>query len=162
MCLSIPKQFNHSINIDNMKKFMMAAVMALCVASFARGQENALGLRFTGGTEVSYQRTLSEFNRLEFDLGWAWNTSALSGFYQWDYHITNGLKWYIGPGASLGFYSKNSVSGTSIGVGGIIGLEYNFDIPIQVSLDWRPIINFGTYDSQFGSTNVGLGIRYRF
>lgn len=145
-----------------MKKMIMIAAMTLCVAGLSFGQKNTLGLRFTGGTEVSYQHELTDFNRLEFDLGWTWNTSALSGFYQWDYHLTNGLKWYIGPGASLGLYSKDNHSGTDLGVGGIVGLEYNFDIPIQVSLDWRPIINFGTYDSQFGSTNVGISIRYRF
>jgi hypothetical protein len=145
-----------------MKKIISIFMISLCTIPFAFGQNNALGLRFTGGTEVSYQRELSSYNRLEFDLGWTWNTSALSGFYQWDYHITNGLKWYIGPGASLGIYSKDNHSGADIGVGGIVGMEYNFDIPLQVSLDWRPIINFGTYDSQFGSTNVGLSVRYRF
>jgi opacity protein-like surface antigen len=145
-----------------MKKIAIIMVAVFAVAAFAKAQDNALGIRLTGGAEVSYQRMLSQTNRLEFNLGWGWNTSALSGFYQWVNPITNGLKWYIGPGASLGFYSHNGESGSSIGVGGTIGLEYNFDFPLQLSLDWRPIINFGTYDSQFGSNNVGLGIRYRF
>lgn len=145
-----------------MKKIVVIAMVALLSVPFTFGQKNALGLRFTGGTEISYQRELSSYNRLEFDLGWTWNTSAFSGFYEWDYHITNGLKWYVGPGASLGIYSKNGRNGAAVGLGGIIGMEYNFDIPLQVSLDWRPVINFGTYDNQFGSTNVGLSVRYRF
>jgi opacity protein-like surface antigen len=147
-----------------MKKIAIIVLVTFATVSLANAQkeENALGVRLTGGAEVSYQRYVSDGNRLEFDLGWGWNTAALSGFYQWVNPITEGLKWYIGPGVSLGSYSNNGNSGVNLGVGGTIGLEYNFDFPLQLSLDWRPLIYFGTYDNQFGASNVGLGIRYRF
>jgi hypothetical protein len=146
-----------------MKKTIAIFLITFCGFFSAIAQENTLGIRLTSGAEISYQRLLNEKNRLELNFGWGWNTTALTGFYQWVNPLTEGLKWYIGPGASLGFYNNNGKNGTNIGIGGTIGIEYNFDIPLQLSLDWRPMLNFGgSYDSNYGSTNIGLGIRYRF
>jgi hypothetical protein len=145
-----------------MKKIFIVLLVSLCAVNMVKAQDNALGLRLTNGAEISYQRNLSDVNRLEFNLGWGWNTTSITGFYQWVNPITEGLKWYVGPGAGIGFYSNNGFNSTNIGIGGTIGIEYNFDIPLQVSLDWRPMLNFGTHDSGYGSTNIGLGIRYRF
>ena len=47
---------------------------------------------------------------------------------------------------------------------GDIGIEYNFDIPLQLSLDFRPEIysNSGRFrDDNFGP-DIALGVRYRF
>jgi opacity protein-like surface antigen len=142
-----------------MKKTIAIFLVAFCGYFTAMAQDNALGVRLTGGAEVSYQRTLNDVNRLEFNLGWGWNTTTLTGYYHWLFPITDGLKWYVGPGAGLGIFQ----SSTNLGVGGTIGIEYNFDIPLQLSLDWRPMFNFGSsHDNNYSSSNVGLGIRYRF
>ena len=142
-----------------MKKTVINFLVSFCAVTFANAQDNALGVRLTSGAEVSYQRSLSDANRLEFNLGWGWNTTSLTGFYQWVNPITEGFKWYIGPGAGIGLFNSNTV----IGVGGTIGIEYNFAIPLQLSLDWRPLFSFGnSHDSNYGSANVGLGIRYKF
>ncbi|HQA74375.1 MAG TPA: hypothetical protein PLM64_06975, partial [Flavobacterium sp.] len=79
--------------------------------------------------------------------------------------------WYAGVGAGVGSWSYNksgqSASGTFILAAGDIGIEYNFDIPLQLSLDLRPefyLNNNG--NNQFRENNFGpdfgLGIRYRF
>jgi len=142
-----------------MKKTIAIFLVSFCVGAFANAQENALGVRLTNGAEVSYQRSLNDANRLEFNLGWSWNTTALTGYYQWVNPITEGFKWFIGPGAGLGFFNSNAV----IGVGGTLGIEYNFEVPLQLSLDWHPMLNFGNaHDGNYSSANVGLSIRYKF
>lgn len=60
-----------------MKKFILSTILLIGLSFCAKAQEiseNALGLRFGNnngfGVEVSYQRALSNNNRVELDLGW--------------------------------------------------------------------------------------------
>ena len=50
---------------------------------------------------------------------------------------------------------------TFIFAAGDIGIEYNFDIPLQLSLDFRPELGFGNYSDDL-DFDIALGIRYRF
>lgn len=159
-----------------MKKvsFILIAIFAL---SFGAKAQNALGLRLGAGSasnvEISYQMQRSNANRLEFDLGWnnfvdkdndSWTNISLSGTYQWVFPIISNLNWYVGPGAMLSFYdisrSGNDSDHFGIGVGGQIGIEYTFDIPLTLSLDMRPMWNFIGYTKNWGG--IALGVRYRF
>ena len=151
--------------------------MVLGLYLFADAQINphAIGFRFWGdgninGAEISYQHGLSDANRLEFDLGLRgykhYNNTILSGVYQWVWNISDGLNWYAGPGAAIGFYNWDnnleSSSGLNLGIGGQIGIEYDFNelgAPIQVSLDVRPMLDLAGYTSGFG-WGAALGIRY--
>ena len=46
-----------------------------------------------------------------------------------------GLTWFYGGGAYLGFQDKNAYVGPT----GIVGLDYKFKaVPINLSLDWKP------------------------
>lgn len=56
-----------------------------------------------------------------------------------------------------------------LGVAGRIGVEYNFWFPMNISLDWRPLIGPGFYNNQVGFNGLGLfqggialSIRYLF
>lgn len=148
------------------------------------------------GGEASYQRYLSKSNRLELDLGFRGhnnyyryngngyysgkiNHSAakLVGLYQWVWNIDKGFKWYAGPGAGVGiwnsdkYYYGNDVyvegdSGAFLVLAGDIGIEYNFDFPLQLSFDFRPEIYVSDdydkiRDGNFGP-DFGLSARYRF
>ena len=78
---------------------------------------------------------------------------------QWIWPIQGNLGWYAGLGACLGHQSNNSGSNELIlDAVGNVGLEYQLDVPIQISLDIRP--SFGL--SNFGGSSLGLGIRYTF
>jgi len=138
----------------------------------AQVNPHALGLRLGGdgnvnGAEISYQQALGGKNRLELDLGFGGNKNQsrvyLAGIYQWNWNIKGGLNWYAGPGATLGFYSyDNFENHVNVGVGGQVGLEYDFNsmkAPILLSLDTRPMWNFIGYGSGLG-WGVALGIRY--
>lgn len=162
-----------------MKNVFLSAFMLLGLAFAGQAQDiskNALGLRLGDndgfGGEISYQRGLSTKNRLEFDLGWRNSNHVdavkLAGLYQWVWDIDNGFNWYAGVGGGIGSwsYDRNGYKddGTFLFAAGDIGIEYNFDVPIQLSLDFRPELYFNSddfRDDNFGP-DIALGIRYRF
>jgi hypothetical protein len=162
-----------------MKKIFLTATILFGIVCSTQAQnisKNALGLRLGDndgfGGEVSYQRKLSGNNRLELDLGWRNSNDVdalkLTGLYQWVWNIEKGFNWYAGVGGGLGSwnYDKNNSSdnGTFIFVAGDLGIEYDFDFPLQLSLDFRPEIYFNSddfRDDNFGP-DIALGIRYRF
>ena len=132
---------------------------------------NAVGLRIGDsdglGTEISYQRHLNENNRLEFDLGWRSSNNVdafkLVGLYQWVMPLGDSFNWYVGAGGGIGtFDAGNNVDGTFALVAGDIGIEYIFDIPLQLSLDFRPELGFNDDFSDDVDFDIALGIRYRF
>lgn len=162
-----------------MKKLILSAVMLLGLALSTQAQDiskNALGLRLGDsdgfGGEISYQRELSSDNRLELDLGWRNSNNVdafkLTGLYQWVWNIDGGFNWYAGVGGGLGSWNHDykgySDSGTFVFAAGDIGIEYLFDIPLQLSLDLRPEFYFNSdkYRSDNLGSDIALGIRYRF
>ena len=152
-------------------------IVSLIILSFtvnAQVEPHAIGARFGGsnyggGLEVSYQHGLGDANRLEFDLGWSGHRGVshmrFSGIYQWVWALDGGLNWYAGPGAQFILASSNGNSASAFGIGGDIGIEYNFnenDVPLILSLDTRPMFHFGDrYFDDFG-WGIGLGVRYTF
>ena len=156
-----------------MKKILVIVIVSLI--SFALNAQinpHAIGLRLGGdgdvnGAEISYQQALGSVNRLELDLGFGSGVGHsrmfLAGIYQWDWNLTKGLNWYVGPGTALGFYSYDGEKDyLNIGVGGQIGLEYDFNTagaPILLSIDARPLFDLLGDHSGFG-WGAALGIRY--
>lgn len=162
-------------------KFLKTLTLIACIASFSTefGQEiseHAIGLRMGDsdgfGAEISYQKSLSRYNRLEVDLGWRDNRNfsafKLSGIYQWVLPLDGNFNWYYGVGGGLGNvdfdYLTNDDDGLFIFGAGDIGVEYNFDIPLLISLDFRPEIGLVGYDgfSDNFDFDIALGIRYQF
>lgn len=165
-----------------MKKVLLTAIILLSLVFSAQSQnisKNALGLRLGDndgfGGEISYQRGLSKNNRLELDLGFRNSNDVdafkLSGIYQWVWNIDGGFNWYAGVGGGLGSWNYDyringnqyKDNGTFIFVAGDLGVEYNFDVPIQLALDIRPELYFNDNyrDDNFGP-DLALSIRYRF
>lgn len=147
--------------------------------------ENAIGLRLGDsdgfGAEISYQRRIQRTNRLEIDLGWRdsrqYDAFKLVGVYQWVLPIDGGFNWYFGPGVGLGSVNFSPVpynydnkeyydpdGGLFILAAGDIGIEYNLNIPLLISLDFRPEIGLVGYQDFSDNFNfdIALGIRYQF
>jgi len=155
-------------------KRLILSIVAITITAFSVNAQdiskNALGLRLGDndglGAEISYQRHLNDNNRLEFDLGWRdsndFDVVKIVGLYQWVMPIDNNFNWYVGAGAGFGSYDANEVDGTFALLAGDIGIEYNFDIPLQLSLDFRPEIGFDDDYSDDVDFDIALGIRYRF
>ena len=77
-------------------------------------------------------------------------------------NIDNGFNWYVGAGAGVGAYDAGDYDGTFGLVAGDIGIEYNFDIPLLISLDFRPEIGFNNDFNDDLDLDFGLGLRYQF
>ena len=163
-----------------MNKIISSMLMLIGLAFSTQAQDiskNALGLRLGDndgfGGEISYQRGLSNNNRLEFDLGWRNSNNVdalkLAGLYQWIWEIDNGFNWYAGVGAGFGSWNYNyndtKNNGSFLFAAGDIGIEYTFkEVPIQLSIDLRPELYFNSNDyreDNFGP-DLALGIRYKF
>ncbi len=169
-----------------MKKIILSAIMLIGLAFTAQAQDiskNALGLRFGSnngfGAELSYQRALGSNNRLELDLGLRNRSNynndfydddaiKLTALYQWVWNIDGGFNWYAGLGGGVGSYGRTYKDDrvydneTFVFAAGNIGIEYNFDIPLLISLDFRPEFGgSGYYDDNYGS-DVALALRYQF
>lgn len=155
-----------------MKKVLFVFVFVLTGILSANAQsisKNALGLRLGDddgfGGEINYQRAIGDNNRLEFGLGLRDNDNfegfKLTGLYQWVWNIDGGFNWYAGAGGGLANYDYGMDSETFLFAAGNIGIEYNFDIPLLLSLDFRPEFGFGDFDDDFG-LDIALGIRYQF
>lgn len=157
--------------------FVVIAVMTFSLSSQAQSfSKNAIGLRLGDndgfGTEVSYQRGLSENNRLELDLGWRSNKNfdafRLTGLYQWVWLLDGNFNWYAGVGGGVAqvdfdndFPGYVDDSETYFYAAGDIGIEYNFEIPLMLSLDFRPEFGFGDFNDDL-DLDIALGIRYQF
>jgi hypothetical protein len=173
--------FTDVLNSLYMKAGKIIALIFLFASSALTAQEisdHALGLRLGDsdgfGAEISYQKSLGRYNRLEANMGWRdsrdFDAFKLSGLYEWVHKLDGNFNWYYGAGGGLGnvdfdpdFVSEDD-GGLFVFAAGNVGIEYNFDIPLLLSLDFRPELGLIGYD---GFTNnfdfdIALGIRYQF
>lgn len=168
-------------------KITTALTLVLFLASLSVGAQeisnHALGLRLGDsdgfGAEISYQKSIARYNRAEFNLGWRdsrnFDAFKLTGLYQWVHNIDKGFNWYYGVGGGLGSVDFDRRfdeddepftpdGGLFVFVAGDIGVEYNFDFPLLLSLDFRPEIGILGYDdfSDNFDFDIALGVRYQF
>lgn len=162
-----------------MKKNLFLTALFVIFATVAlNASPRAIGGRIGYGLEVSYQHGLNSGNMVSIDAGIA----ALRGIevaatHDWIFNISAWDKkgtwnWYAGVGAGLGMYDlfhKDRSNVFYLGAAGRIGAEYNFWFPLQLSLDWRPIIGVKSVDKSWGFNADGLyqgglclGVRYLF
>lgn len=162
-----------------MKKVLVFAAIVFGFALQAQAQEiskNAIGLRLGDndgfGTEINYQRGLGDNNRLEIGAqlngGNGVTVFKGTGLYQWVWNIDGGFNWYAGAGGGLASVSfdDDDFPGDQDGelfvfAAGTVGVEYNFDFPLLLSLDVRPEFGFGDFRDDLGF-DFALGIRYQF
>lgn len=153
------------------KIFLLTACVVCAIFSDAQSKSSgnssyrtALGVKVWDGGGISLKHFLNGNNALE-GIGYFWNQGMrITGLYEihGDFADATGLKWYIGPGAHIGFYNSKNGDGSFIGVDGVLGLDYKFSgAPINISLDWQPSFEFGT-GRGFVDSWGGLGIRYTF
>jgi hypothetical protein len=158
--------------------FIIVTLLFLCTYTIQSQEisKHTVGLRLSEGdsfwAEASYQNALSKKTRIELGLGLqgrrSYNALKLIGIYQWVFNIDGGLNWYVGPGIGGGLVDYNSTivrddGLTTFGfVTGDIGIEYNFDFPLLISLDFRPEIYFDNYTNDDIIFNFGLSARYKF
>ncbi|MBK7225013.1 MAG: hypothetical protein WAS56_01245 [Saprospiraceae bacterium] len=148
----------------------------------AQDYTTAVGLRAAWGYGLSAKHFISDNAAIELIgryrsyssstiLGkFSYNYLSITGLYQMHKEIdaVDGLAWYWGGGASLGFYggdfkdiNVDDKGSTNIGICGNLGLDYKFaNIPLNISADWIPTFLLSGYGNGFSSESGGLAIRY--
>lgn len=139
----------------------------------SNAQDNLIGIRGGWYSGITFQHYLSESKAVEGLLQFARGGINITGLYELHEPISgaDGFGFYYGAGAHLGIYQENrynlfgdrySGSGAVIGIDGIAGVEYIFDqIPLQLSLDYKPALNIGGGDIWLFH-DTALGIRIYF
>lgn len=158
---------------------LFSILLFLGVIASIQAQEiatNAIGIRVGDndgfGTEVNYQRAIGDNNRVELGLGWRsatnFNAVRFTGLYQWVWNLTGDFNWYVGAGVAAGAFDfddqfdNRGLNEFFLNAVGDIGIEYNFDFPLLLSLDFRPEIGAINDIDDGLEFDIALGIRYQF
>lgn len=132
----------------------------------AQSYDSAIGLRLGNPNALSYKKYIGRELALEGIVGRGSYSNvidvnvglALQQHFSLD-AVMSDLEWYLGIGGTANF--SETYNGTAgINTQGYIGLQYNLNIPISITLDWIPSLLF--INSQ-RLLNVGYGnlaIRY--
>ena len=169
-----------------MRRLVLLFIATFASVFMASGQPKSLGLRVGMDCQVSYEHSIDAYRHgsgvmpsgdflevdlgVEFIYGYAVVLNAAAGYNfmiaqpEW----TQKGQWgfYAGPAVKMGYLWV----GGYLAVGAQVGLEYNFDFPLQVSLDIRPAVGValeGGSCSIYGAEAIlgsipCLSLRYRF
>ena len=159
-----------------MKKLLLLCLTAgiiLLAQTESKAQQtykNAIGGRLGTANGITYKTFISGDRALGFILNFRSNnnysTFRFTGLYEIHDNINNapGLRWYYGPGATVGSrkFKPSDDSDLLVSIDGVLGLDYKFDgAPINLALDWKPAIEV-TPNTQFDAEGFGLSIRFTF
>jgi len=155
-----------------MKKIGITILVAFLTFAYGHAQDYNTGIGLRGGfaNGITIKHFVSEKAAFEGIIASRWRGLELTALYEIHGRAfdTNRLNWYAGFGGHVGFwdgrYTKwgEDRSYTVVGLDGIIGLEYNFlEIPFNLSIDWKPSINFYGYSGFWGDGGA-FSIRYIF
>jgi hypothetical protein len=156
-----------------MKKKLATLLFALslCTIGFSQDYSTGIGARLGYSNGLTVKHFISGTSALEGILSSRWRGFEVTGLYELNYNAFNTprLNWYIGFGGHVGFWNGDHAywgnrgeSYTVVGIDGIIGLEYNFiEVPIGLSIDWKPEFNFIGYSGFWGDGGA-LSVRYIF
>jgi len=158
-----------------MKRFFLTiALLTLFTTAYSQDYyRTAFGFR--GGLDygLTAKHFISHTETIEGIFSMRWQGFMITGLYERNSIAFNtpGLNWYIGGGAHIGFWNsyydnywwdRESHPGkyTVFGADFILGLEYTFEyFPINLSIDWKPAINFFGYTGMWADF-AALSIRY--
>lgn len=141
--------------------------------SSAQDYKTGLGVRLSSSgavvnNSISIKHFFNERTAIEglFSFG---DPLAIGALYEIHKPIPgSGIQWYYGAGGYLSFIKKYNTNlqknetNTNMGAQGVIGLDYKFaNIPLNLSLDWKPELNIVT-DINFEPSAIGFTARFTF
>ena len=149
--------------------FLLAFVLISASQIQAQDYKTALGIRLSSSgpainNSVSFKHFMNPKLAVEalftFD-----KRAAIGGLLEVHNPMppTEGLQWFYGAGAYLGFDSdKTHTDRALMGAQGIVGLDYKFaNLPLNLTLDWKPELNI-IDNINFEPAAVGFTIRFTF
>ena len=141
-----------------MKKLLFVFAFFLIISGSVSAQSNwEAGVRFGNNFALDLTIPLAASPRLHTAV--YFDRFGVGGYFDWMFALSggpNGLKFY--PGVGPEFYFGNNFD---VAVAGDFGMEYSFDFPLTIGLDWRPRFMV-TNSMKFNSGNWGLIARFRF
>ena len=134
-------------------------IVPVFILSDLKAQSNwELGVRFGGDFGIDATIPLAKAPRLHPAVYFN-NDIGLGCYFDWLFALQDGpagLKFYPGVGPEVYFGNEFDVA-----IAGNFGVEYSFEFPLTIGLDWRPNFMF-TDNMNFNSHNWGLTARFRF
>lgn len=154
-----------------MKKVILLLFLFLPLSGALNAQEYETAIGVRGG--LSYGLTVKHFfvpqTALEGILTTRWGGLMITGLYEIQQDLDHpGFSWYYGFGAHAGLFGgyesnpwfDDNEYYSVLGVDGVIGLEYVFeDVPLNISLDWKPALNLFGHSGFWGGDGA-LALRY--
>jgi len=153
--------------------FYYAAFLLISLPFTGRAQDyvNGIGLRAGFSTGITAKHFIIDGHAVEGILTTRWQGFTITGLYEVHKSAfdTEGLLWYYGGGVHLGLWNgkynpwfDNTTTNPVLGIDGILGMEYDLpDIPVSISLDYKPGFNLLGYVGYWGD-EFALSLRYIF
>jgi len=154
-----------------MKKIIL--VMSILLSAYiinAQSYNTGIGLRAGNLPGITIKHFVSNTGAMEGILSWYKQGFVVCGLYEFQKQIpgANGLNWFVGGGAHLGFWDSNPYDNNAannlymiMGLDVIFGLEYKIpSVPLSFSLDLKPSINLYGYSGWW--TDGALTVRFCF
>ncbi len=139
--------------------FALVGVMFFVSQNEAQAQTEGfeIGLRFANANSaaIDFAMPLGE-NRLHANANFFNGGFGVTGIYDWQFAFGDGFMFYPGIGASMAIANSNF----GFALGGEVGVEYGFDFPLSLGVDYQPmfaITNGGGY-----ADGWGINARWRF
>ena len=151
-------------------------LLSFGLAARAQDYQTGLGVRISPGMGLTAKHFVKINQAIEGILTMRSGGFNVTGLYEIHANAFQepGLNWFYGAGIHAGAWKYNrgypwhnrikdhSGSYATFGLDGIIGLEYTFsDLPLNLSLDWKPSLNLAKYAAFWGD-EVALSVRFAF
>ncbi len=151
-------------------------VQGLAQRSYGNDYTTSAGLRLSPFYGPGLKHFFRKSDAVEGILHSMWGAWKVTGLYEKHLPALGepGLQFFFGGGAHIGFggsryygrWYRDYYGGSRAlaGIDGILGLEYTIqdkNIPLSISLDWKPAIDFG-HNGWFRGAEAGLTARYIF
>ncbi len=163
-----------------MRNFLFLSVVVIlftCQDLHAQGP-TSVGVRFGGTTGITVKHFYQPNTAVEGLVGSFGNGFSLTALLEKHQAVYNapGLHVYYGGGMHLAFYNgqgsergfighevpyhRNNDAG--LGIDGIIGIEYRLpeNVPLTISFNFKPFLEFGSGGYMTGGMDPGIGISY--
>ncbi|MCI5055169.1 MAG: hypothetical protein MRY83_03620 [Flavobacteriales bacterium] len=153
----------------------IAIALIISIASQAQSYETAIGVRGGLSYGITAKHFIKENIALEGIAAMRWRGATITGLVEYHSAIpeVDDLSWFAGAGGHFGFWNTGYYNRWDGGYGGtyavvgvdfIGGVDYDLttltEIPLNVSLDWKPQINISNGWVGFWPWGGALSVRY--
>jgi len=149
-----------------MKKIFMIALLAGIATTTLKAQDYNWGVGLRGGASASGISAKVFMNRADAIEGLLSFQKGINFYALYERNVplnAKGLNFYYGAGGNLGNWEKkNHKDKFTVGIDGVIGLEYKIEnAPIVVGVDYKPCLNFAGHTG-FKYYDFGFNVRVAF